>query len=324
MGKCLPFPSESLPSNPAHRTRLLVTGGTGLLGINWAAAMRDRHDVWLATHRHNLSLRGATAIRLPLDSASALAQALDEIRPDIIVHAAGLSNVDDCERDPAAAHAVNAGLAGVVAAVAAERGVKLIHISTDHLFAGARPMATESDAPEPLNAYARTKLEGEHLVAQLCPQALIVRTNFFGWGHAARKSLSDWVLEGLRAGFPLRMFTDVFFTPILAGRLAAAAHQLLDAGASGVVHVCGDERVSKHAFAVRLAAAFGLPPGPIAAGRFADAGLAAPRPLDMSLSNARARGILGRPLGGLDDFFAELRAQEQAGLGLELRQAVTA
>ena len=304
--------------------RVLITGGTGLLGLNWAAALRDEHEVWLGTHRRQVSLRGARAVRLQLDSASGLARALADIRPDLVVHAAGLSNVDDCERDPAAALAVNAGLAGAVAAVAAERGLKLVHISTDHLFDGTRSMVTEADPPVPLNAYARSKLEGERLVAERCPDALIVRTNFFGWGHAARQSLSDWVLEGLRESRPRRMFADVFFTPILAQRLARAVHDLLETRTAGLVHVSGDERVSKHAFALRLAAVFGLSPAAITEGRYAEAGLAAPRPRDMSLSNARARGILGRSLGGLDDFFAELRDQEAAGLGLEMRQAVAA
>lgn len=285
--------------------------------------MRDSHDVWLGTHRRTVRLRGAQAIALPLDDAAQLARALDELRPDLIVHAAGLSNVDECERSPQAAHAVNAGLAETVAAAAAARGAKLVHISTDHLFAGDRPLRTESDAPAPLNAYARSKLAGELLVAERCPQALIVRTNFFGWGHALRKSLSDWVIEGLRAGQRLRMFSDVHFTPILATRLAQAAHALLDAGAKGLVHVCGDERVSKHEFALRLAAAFDLPAAGIENARSGDAGLAAPRPADLSLSNARARGILGAGLGGLDEYFAELRSQEADRLRGELQQAVT-
>ena len=285
--------------------------------------MRADRDVWLGTHRRQLRLRGVQPVALALDSAPALARALDEIRPDVIVHAAGLSNVDDCERSPALAQQVNADLAATVAEAAAERGLKLVHISTDHLFAGDRPLRGEADAPSPVNAYARSKLAGERLVAERCPQALIVRTNFFGWGHALRKSISDWVLEGLRGGQRLRMFNDVYFTPILASRLARAVHALLEAGAGGVVHVCGDERVSKHEFAVRLAAAFGLPAGGIEESRYADAGLAAPRPRDMSLSNARARGILGGRLGGLDEYFSELRGQETGGLASELQQAIT-
>jgi dTDP-4-dehydrorhamnose reductase len=308
---------------PEKRLRILITGGAGLLGLNWAAAVRERHEVWLGTHRQQVTLRGARGVPLPLEQAETLARRLAEIRPDVVVHAAGLTNVDACEADPDAAHCANAGLAASVAEAAAASGARLVHISTDHLFGGERALVAEDEAPAPVNAYARSKLAAERLVAEHCPTALIVRTNFFGWGSGSRQSLSDWVLEALRAGRRLRMFTDAFFTPMLATRLALAVHRLLEAGASGVLHVCGDERISKHEFATRLATAFGLPTTLIESARLADAGLAARRPLDLSLSNGRARGILGGALGGLAEQLAELRAQEQAGLSRELRQATT-
>ncbi len=302
--------------------RILITGGTGLLGLNWAATMRAQHEVVLGTHRRGAQLRGTRTLALAYDEPSSFAHVLSALRPDLIVNAAGLSSVDDCEGAPQAAMAVNAVLAERVAAAAQRLGIALAHISTDHVFAGDQAMHAEGDRPAPVNAYARSKLEGERCVAASCPAALIVRTNFFGWGHAQRQSFSDWILAGLRAGRPLTMFSDVFVTPILASRLAAAVHELLAAGAKGIVHVAGDERVSKHAFATRLAAAFGLPADAIQEGRFAEAKLAAPRPRDMSLSNQRARGILGRPLGGLDEQLAELREQERSGLSAELQSAI--
>jgi dTDP-4-dehydrorhamnose reductase len=304
--------------------RILITGGTGLLGTNWAAAMRAQHEVVLGTHRRGAQLRGTRTLALAYDEPSTFAQALAALRPELIVNAAGLSSVDDCERAPQTAMAVNAVLAERVAAAAQRLGIAFAHISTDHVFSGEREMYAEGDRPAPVNAYARSKLEGERCVSAACPTALIVRSNFFGWGHAGRQSISDWILAALRARRPLTMFTDVFVTPILATRLAVAVHELLAAGAKGIVHVSGDERVSKHAFAVRLAAAFGLPADSIREGRFAEAGLAAPRPHDMSLSNQLARGILGRSLGSLDQQFAELREQERSGLSAELQSAIMA
>lgn len=306
--------------------RILITGGTGLLGVNWAAALRDRHEVVLGAHRRRVALRGTRSRTLDFEAPGAFGRALDELRPELIVHAAGLSSVDDCERAPDAALAVNAGLAGTVAQAAQERGIALAHISTDHLFSGERPLSTEADTPAPINAYARTKLEGERRVAAAYPGALIVRTNFFGWGPAGygpgRQSISDWILSALRAGKPLDMFTDVFFSPLLASRLAHAVQALAEAGTTGVVNVTGDERASKHQFALRLAAAFGLSATGIRESRFSTARLAAPRPRDMSLSNALARRLLGRPLGALDEQFTELRAQERAGLSTELQSVI--
>lgn len=300
--------------------RILITGGSGLLGLNWAAALREGNEVLLGIHNRAASLAGTRAISLTLARPAELERELADAKPDLIVHAAGLSSVDGCERQPDLAFAVNAGLAGVVAAAAQAQGIALVHISTDHVFSGERALYTEADTPQPLNAYARSKLEGERRVAAACPGALIVRTNFFGWGPGGRLSISDWILDGLRARAPLTMFSDVHFTPILASRLATRVQALVEAGASGVLHVAGEERVSKHAFALRLAAAFGLPADTIREGRFADAQLAAPRPRDMSLSCERARSLLGHGAGGLDEHLAELREQERSGLAAELKR----
>lgn len=303
--------------------RVLITGGTGLLGVNWAAAMREEHEIWLGTHRRRISLRGTRPTPLEYGSPDAFARAIDSVRPDLIVNAVGLTDVDACERDPERAHEIHARFTANVAQAAARHKLGLVHISTDHLFSGSKSNCDETDAPAPVNAYARSKLEGEREVATRCPGALIVRTNFFAWGHGLRRSLSDWILEGLRAGRVLDMFNDAFFTPILVAPLARAVHALAEAGAAGVYHVTGDERLSKHDFAVRLAVAFSLPRDTIRPCELRSANLAAPRPLDLSLSNAKARQALGRSLGSLDEYLAELMSQERSGRALELRRAVT-
>ena len=114
-----------------------------------------------------------------------------------------------------------------------QRGPTHSHLA-DHLFAGKRAFYTETDIPEPLNVYARTKLLAEEWGTGKNAQALLVRTNFFGWGHRLRQSFSDWIYYNLRAHTPLTMFDDVFITPIIADRLAVHVHRLLALGASGI------------------------------------------------------------------------------------------
>ena len=304
------------------KDRLLITGGSGLLALNWACAMRESWDVVLGTHRHRVSLCGATAQPLDLGDVDRLSRQLAELSPDLVVNAAGLTSVDACEADPAQARHVNAELARNVAAAAASGSIRLVHISTDHLFAGTSSAYRENDMPEPLNEYARSKLLAEEWVRQADPRALIVRTNFFGWGHARRQSFSDWILQALRAGQPVTMFDDAYFTPILADALASVVHRLVALSAVGTFNLPGDERVSKYEFALRLARAFDLPVDLIRPGRLCDAGLAAKRPADMSLDAARARATIGVGLGRLDDFFHALRRQESEGRREELLHAV--
>jgi dTDP-4-dehydrorhamnose reductase len=304
------------------KRRVLLTGGSGLLAINWACAIREGWDVVLGTHRHSVNLKGVASCRLDLGNQVRLESQIGQLAPDLIVNTAGLTDVDRCEADPALANLVNAELARNVAIVAARIGAGLIHISTDHLFAGDQALGTEEDVPCPLNQYARSKLLGEALVQEACARVLVVRTNFFAWGHAGRQSFSDWIIYSLRAGKTIPLFDDVHFTPILADVLALTAHDLAARGASGIFNITGDQRVSKYEFGCRLAERFELPGELIRRSQMDHARLRAPRPQDMSMANAKTRGHLGTSLGSLDDYFEALRIQEQQGRRLELLAAV--
>jgi dTDP-4-dehydrorhamnose reductase len=239
--------------------------------------------------------------------------------PGLVVHAAALTSVEACEAEPELARHVNVDLAVNVAAACARRSIPLAHISTDHLFSGDRACVDEEQPVAPLNVYGRTKAEAEERVLALHPTALVVRTNFFGWGTSYRRSLSDTILNWLRGGETATLFTDVFFTPILADELASAVLDLAAARGAGVYHVVGDERISKHEFGLRLAAVFGLDATLIRPGLMSDVPTLAQRPHDMSLANARARARLGRSMGGVDTHLASLLAQEQGGRARELQ-----
>lgn len=302
--------------------RIFLTGGSGLLALNWACTVRSEHEVVLATHTRKVRLARTTALPIALEDTDALSRALCALRPDIVVHTAALSHVDDCERDPQNARFINVALTRNVARAAAAAGAKLVHISTDLLFCGARAFLTEAHPPEPLNVYANIKVEAEHVVAAECPDALIVRTNVFGWGHRYRESFSDWIYYNLKAGHSIRMFDDMYNTPILADRIATAVHALVEHGARGVFNVVGDERVSKYEFGLRLARAFALPESLIVPAQTESAGLLAKRPLDMSLDNSRARAVLGRPLGTTAEYLELLKAQDAGGRREELLEAV--
>lgn len=304
------------------KKRAVLTGGSGLLALNWACAMRDDWDVILGTHNHSVKLASTRCCSLDLDNTVQLEQQFDQLDPDVIVHTVGLTSVDRCEEDSKLARRVNAEIARNVARVAAKKNIRLIHISTDQLYAGDRSFCLESDPPQPINEYGRTKALAEEWVINEYPEALIARTNFFCWGYAQRQSFTDWLIYNLRAGNPLTLFDDVYFTPILADSLAIACHQLTEQGESGIVNMVGDERLSKYEFALKLCEEFQLSPALIKRDQLAHAGLKAMRPLDMSLSNVKVRQSLGHRLGGVSKFLHMLHAQEEAGRRAELFEAV--
>lgn len=304
------------------KPRLAITGGSGLLALNWACAVRNKWDVVLGTHQHSVHLAGTSASKLNLDNEVYLGQQLDDLSPDLVVHTAGLTSVDRCEADRDLAHHTNAVIARNIAEATAKRNILLIHISTDHLFAGDRCFYREQDALQPLNEYGRSKALAEAWVQSAHPKALIVRTNFFGWGHRHRQSLSDWLIYNLRAGKVLTLFDNVYFTPILADTLALAAHELMEKGASGIFNLGGPDRLSKYEFALQVSAQFGLPVELIQRGQVAQANLLAPRPRDMSLDSSMARQVLGRHLGSVLQYLRDLQAQEVEGRRADLFESI--
>jgi dTDP-4-dehydrorhamnose reductase len=304
------------------KKRLLITGGSGLLALNWACALRDIWDVVLGTHQHTVDLFGVRVIPMTLDDPALLRVQFEKISPHLVVHSAGLTSVDKCELFPALAHQANIEIAKNVALAAAMHGAALVHVSTDHLFSGRQSLCTEAEQPEPVNHYGRTKALAETIVMQANPAALVVRTNFFGWGHATRQSFTDWLIYNLRAGKQLSLFDNVYFTPILADTLALAAHELVEKGVSGVINLVGDQRLSKYEFARVLADHFFIPETLLLPHSFDGSELVAARPHDMSLDNSKARQVLERDLGSVPQFLVALSEQESSGRSAELLKSV--
>lgn len=302
--------------------KAFVTGISGLLGLNFAMSLRDRFKVAGAFYSHPVVLEGVHAFKVDLTSPDAVMACIHNQRPDVVVHTAGLTNVEECEARPAQAHVLNVEVAGHVAATANALRSKLVHISTDHVFDGQVPWKSEGDIPMPLNTYARTKLEAEGVVLQACPDALIIRTNFFGWGTPVRVSFSDWILRALAQEDELRMFSDVYFTPILINDLIDVVVQLAQRGASGIFHVAGGERLTKHAFALKLAEVFGHPRDTIRAINVKDFPFRARRPGDMSLSSKKTEQYLGFQMPVVKDGLNRLRRLEEAGYRETVRQVV--
>ena len=237
--------------------RILVTGASGLLGLNLALQASGEHQVTGVIHRQGLRDAPFALVTGDLTEPEMIAPLLEKVQPDVVIHTAAMANIDACESQPALARRINAELPGWLAAACRKQGVKLGHISTDAVFDGARGDYTEEDAPNPLSVYANTKLEGERAVAEVNPDALVARVNFYGWSLNGRRSLAEFFFNHLQAGEPAPGFTDVFFCPLFVNDLGRILLDMLEKGLNGLYHVVSRECLSKYEFGVRLARAFG-------------------------------------------------------------------
>ncbi len=303
-----------------ENTPILFTGGSGLLALNWAQAMRDRCTPTLGLHERNISLDKTYAKKIDLESVDKLMRILEELNCQVVVNTAGLASVEQCESEPALAHHVNVTIASNVAKACANLGIKMVHISTDHLFSGHEPMVIEDHPISPVNVYGKTKAEAELRVSEINPEALVVRTNFYGWGTSYRQSFSDMVIKALRSHQKITLFQDVSYTPILIESAAKAVHDLIDLQVSGIVHVVGDDRISKYDFGLNIAEKFGLDSSKIVPGFLANQSRLTQRPFDMSLSNSKVRNLLGRRVGSIQEQIKTFHQQEFNGLAQELQK----
>jgi dTDP-4-dehydrorhamnose reductase len=293
--------------------RIAITGANGLLG---GAA------VSLAGARHELLALGRGPCRLapaPFEWADAdlgdgrsVEAALLAFRPRAILHAGALTDVDACERDPERAWRVNVGGTEQVARACRALSARLVAVSTDYVFDGTRGRYREDDVPNPRGAYARTKRCGEEAALLLAPDAAVARVAVVYSGRSgARATFATQVVERLSRGEPVRAFSDQVVSPTLAESAAAMALELLlEHGHRGVLHCAGATPLTRVEFATRLARRFGLA-GSIVPVRTADAGLAAPRPLDSSLDVGAAQAMLrAKPLA-IDDALDAFHEQWQ-------------
>ena len=267
--------------------RYFVTGASGLLGHFLVTHLEKQgFHVIALTNTHDLSgiTPAVQQVKCDIAQRAEIERLLDQTAPDIIIHAAGMTNVDQCEVDPVRARLINTDVPSWLAQWSLKNTRQYVFISSDHVTAGKKPFFLESDPVGPVNMYAQTKADAEIAVSGHAPFAQIIRTNFFGRGPVWRKSITDWLWERAQAREKIPAFTDSFFSPLSVHYLSKAIADLSQKPVSGIFHVGGAERVSKYDFALKFLEFFNLDKGLVTPSLIKGAHLAAPRPLDMSMS----------------------------------------
>jgi dTDP-4-dehydrorhamnose reductase len=301
-------------------TRLLITGAGGLLGANLILeAVAAGHEVIGLDLDHPVRHPDVTGVKADLSLPGKAMEVFQARRPAWVIHCAAATDVDGCETHPDMAFRLNRDMAGQVAEAARLVGARLAHISTDAVFDGERGGYREEDVPRPINAYGRSKLAGEQAVAEANPEALIVRTNLYGWNAQPKSSLAEWFLANLVAGKRCPGFSDAWFSPILVNDLGRLLFTMLEAKLAGVYHVAGGECVSKYDFGVRLARVFGLDGSLVVSARLEQGALKASRGRQLCLNVERAERALGTSLPTVEEGLTRFRDLREAGHVQELK-----
>ncbi len=305
------------------RRRVLVTGATGLLGRALVREAMAVHEVVAMVHNRELQVDGVEQVRIDVRDLDALRDTVERVAPDLVVNTAALVRPDQCEADPGLTERMNVDVPATLAEVLRDTGSRLVHISSDAVYGSAQPPFDEATRPRPESAYARSKVRSEEAVLDRHPEALVLRTNFFGWSATGQQSLAEFFLNALRAGRPTPGFTDVEFTPLYTGDLAALLLEAVDRGVSGVRNLGGGEPMSKYHFGRQIAIAFGLDPDLVEPVSRHDVGFSATRSAVLSMDSSRIAAELGISLPTIVSGIARMRDEGRPGATAPDNQAPT-
>ena len=291
--------------------RVLITGASGLLGLNLALDATATHEV-IGVDRSKLASPPFKLIKADLLDQQAVSRILDEAKPDAVIHCAALANLEACESDPDLAYQMNAELPAQIADECARRGIGLVHLSTDAVFDGTKDgMYSEADMPNPVGVYSQTKFAGERGVLQMNPQAIVARVNFYGWSLGGKRSLAEFFVNGLSNGKNVNGFTDVIFCPMLVNHLGKILLEMVEKELHGLYHVVGPQAMSKYQFGIEVARKFELRESLISPQSVDTSDLTARRSHNLWLSIHRLSTDLEHELPdfstGLDEFYTQYR-----------------
>lgn len=287
--------------------RIVITGASGLLGINLLLEAAPHHSIIGVVHHNLLQNPSVKMIEADLAEKESIFRILDKIRPDYVINCAALAEVDLCEKDHDLAFMLNVDVPRRLAQATRILGVRLIHISTDAVFDGCRGNYTEADLPNPINFYGRTKLAGENAVFEENSEAVVARVNFFGWSLSGRRSLAEWFFHNLSANHQIKGFLDVHFCPLLVNDLARILLKIIEGRLTGLFHAVSSTCTSKYEFGLSIAREFGFNEDLISPVSVKDAALQAGRSTNLTMSSEKLRGALNQELPtwfqGIKGFF---------------------
>lgn len=234
--------------------RLAIVGASGMLGKSLVSALSDGYGL-IGTYHHN-TVPGFK--QLNLTSPDEYITFLHAEKPDIVVHAAALTDLERCEHHPDEAKRLNVRPLEILADWAHRQRAQTVLISTDNVFDGARGQYREDDAPNPPNVYGLTKLQAEDFMTGV-PGSLILRVAVLYSADIKTKKFLGNTIAKLKEGQTVNGTTDMIRSPTLTDDIAAATRELLRREAQGVYHVAGATHISMYDAARTVARVFGYP-----------------------------------------------------------------
>ena len=247
------------------KKKMLVIGGTSLLGYK-LLSNTNNFELYASYNKNLINLKNVETLKIDITNKKNCEKILN-LKPDIIINTAAITNVDYCEKFEKNAFDVNVTGTKNIAEIAEKLGSKLIHISTDAVFSGSKKFYVEEDNPNPISVYGKTKLESEKIVSKVTDSVILRPSVLFGWipfeyiktKDESRKTMNFglWVIDQLYKNNKMSIVNDQINTPTLADNLAENIIEVIKKDLTGIYHLSGLSCISRLDFSKKIAKTFG-------------------------------------------------------------------
>ncbi|MDR6560540.1 MULTISPECIES: NAD(P)-dependent oxidoreductase [unclassified Arcicella] len=300
------------------KKKILITGSNGLLGQKLVSLLANHADIHLiATARGNNRLSftdGYEYQEMDITNAEQVAEVIERIQPNAIIHTAAMTNVDQCEFEKDLCWAMNVKAVEYLAEVCEKHNIYLCHLSTDFVFDGSAGPYSEEAQPSPVSYYGWTKYAAEEVVRRSTCRWSIARTVLV-YGIVSDMSRSNiilWVKKSLEEGKSIKVVTDQFRTPTLAEDLAKGCWLMTDKEAEGIFHISGKDFLTPYEMAIKTADFFQLDKSLISTANSSNFTQPAKRPPRTGFILDKAISVLGYNPVSFDEGIAIVAEQTEA------------
>jgi len=277
--------------------KLLITGTSGFLGWNICRYIQNNLNLqsdWLLVGtylKHAIEIENCTQIQIDITDDLALKELFESQKPDAVIHAAASSKPNYCQEHPKEAYKINVEASVQLAKLCKNANIPMIFTSTDLVFDGTQAPYKETDPTSAISAYGKQKVEAEQSILEHYPEALICRMPLmFGDAPAHANLFFSFVIKSLRASDELKLFNDDVRVPI-SGQVAAEGLLHMLGKTSGILHMGGDEQVTRFEFGQKIVENFGIEDAQLTPISMDDVDFAAPPSKDVAMDCGLARAL---------------------------------
>ena len=274
----------------------MITGVSGFLGGHVFTMAEPRCNCMGTYFSATMPQVIPTWTQIDLSDFFQVFQLVSDFHPDVIIHTAANSNLDDCEQNPGKAQAANVEATANLVSIAGQVGARFIHLSTDMVFDGEGTMYHESEEENPLSVYGQTKLQSEMIVLKYKKSVVVRSALIYGRRKVGGSSFSMWIENNLRHSKAVPLYTDQYRSPILVDNLTEVLLELCDLDFTGILHAGGANRIDRFSFGQQLCKTLGYDAGLLQPISMEHHKFPAPRPRDVSLSIEKLQGVCKTPI----------------------------